>query len=207
MRKPRGPKLLPGGRYSFRRDDDDISTGDILHPADAEVYAPRDTIPEAGAWAIITRQLPPLEGGVDQHLRVGRIFYVERQANTDAEGFMPDGRYKALSHTPWGTVHLWPYEYSVLAPTRVIKLWQSGMVFHPTHVEHARFTEISFYARSRGIPMADAAVMALGSFPGAIGWFEPPVEVADDVEAMADRINRWPWDDTKRKAAHARANL
>lgn len=49
-------------------------------PANMEVYDPglKQRIPEAGAWGLITRKLPPLEGGVDKEIRVGRIFYLER---------------------------------------------------------------------------------------------------------------------------------
>ena len=203
-KKKRGQLKVVDGKVSYRIDSAEDAGVYILNPADAEVFEPRQIVPKVGAWAMISRQLPPLEGGIDQHLRVGRIFYVEHISNADDEGFIPDGRYKVKCDTPWGTVHLWPYEYSVMTPDSIISLWQQGLVFHPTRVEDARFSNITFYARRRGISLADAAVMALGSFTGSIGWFEPPPEVAPDLEAMERRINQWPWDDTKRKAAQKR---
>ena len=161
-------------------------------PANADVYAPRlhQRVPKCGAWAMVTRRLPPIEGGLDEHLRVGRVFYVEHQSNADDDGFMPDGTYKVVCHSPFGTVHLWPYEYSAIEPARLIDYWQAGeMVFHPEHVETARFSDVTFYARSRGISLADAAVMALGTFAGSIGWFEPRADLAPEMEALADRLN------------------
>lgn len=169
-----------------------------VDPANAEIYNPgeRQRIPATGAWAMVTRQLPPLEGRMDQEMRVGRVFHVERSGtNTDAVGFAPDGSYKVLCHSPWGDVCLWPYEYSTITTATLVELWATGeLVFHPLRVEAARFSEVVFYARSRGLPLADAAVMALGAeeFAGGIGWFEPRPDLAAECEAMERRVHSWP---------------
>lgn len=178
-----------------------------MNPANADVYEPRDhqRVPKAGAWALITRRLPPMEGGLDEHVRPGRLFYLEHLHDADEKGFR-SGEYKVRLASPWGELCLWPYEYTVMDPTKIVRLWADGLLtFHPTHVEQARMTAIMFYARSRGIGMADAAVMALGTISAPIGWFEPSLpKDAAAIDAMCGRINQWPWDTTKRRAAQAR---
>lgn len=165
-------------------------------PANLEVYSPgeRQRIPEAGGWAMITRKLPPLERALDREIRVGRVFYVERSGgNVDAEGFAPDGTCKALCRSPWGDVWLWPYEYSLIPVLDVVALWAAEeLVFHPLQIEGARFNEIAFYARSRGIGLADAAAMALGTLSGSVGWFEPRADLAEECEALERSVHR-PW--------------
>jgi len=170
-------------------------------PANHEIYDPRpqSRIPAAGSWALITRQLPPIEGRIDQHVRVGRVFYVERLDATDEAGFRADGTYKVRLCLPWGEVQLWPYEYSVIEIPSLLAMWTDGeLTFHPLNVEPARLSEVTFYARSRGIALADAMVMALGTIAGPVGWFEPAsAELAAKCEAMergvhATRFERWP---------------
>lgn len=162
-------------------------------PCNREVYQPGDKqiIPQYGQWAMITRQLPPLEGRVDEHFSVGRIFYLEHLRDSDAQGFQPDGTYKLICHSLWGDVCLWPYEYSALPVETVIALWSLGEIeFHPTNIESGRLNEIVFYCRSRGISLADAAVMALGTFSGSVGWFEPRADLVGECEAMAAGVHR-----------------
>ena len=88
----------------------------------------------------------------------------------------------------------------MIDPARLTTLWALGdLTFHPTQLSHAAFSDIVFYARSRCIPLADAAVMALGSFSGSIGWFEPATpELAEEAEELERRIHR-PWKRRKRK--------
>lgn len=199
MSRRRNVQRVPNS-YQLAGDDlvaaTEIATGFVTaHPANAEVYDPSDDkiVPADGAWALIIRQLPAIEGQIDQHVRVGRVFYIERLDGTDDRGFLASGQYKVISHTPWGDVQLWPYEYSIIAPQTLIELWQAGeLLFHPTAVDKARFNEVAFYARSRGIGLADAAVIALGTLTGSVGWFEPPADLAEQMEAFERRINRWP---------------
>jgi len=198
-RKRSAPERATNGSYEL---SDRVKAGYVslnrlfrTNPANAEVYNPGESqrIPAAGAWVLIPRQLPPLEGNIDRNIRVGRVFYVERSgSNVDAVGFAPDGTYKVLCRSPWGDVCLWPYEYSTLPTTTLVDLWTAGeLVFHPLRVEAARFSEVVFYARSRGIALADAAVMALGAgeFAGSIGWFEPRPDLAAECEAMERRVH------------------
>lgn len=198
-------------RYALDGDELEVKISSVCalggHPANADVYAPKShqRVPKTGAWAMITRQLPPMEFGLDEHVLVGRVFYVQHHGNADDEGFTTDGTYKVTCVTPWHELTLWPYEYTVVPPARLINYWQQGaLLFHATNVEPGRLNEVVFYARSRGIDVADAIVMALGTLEGPVGWFEPHESLADDLEAMAVHINQWPWDDTKRKAAQAR---
>jgi hypothetical protein len=101
------------------------------------------------------------------------------------------GSYKVKADTPWGTLTLWPYEYAVKDPKVIIELWRDGaMVFHPTNTSLAHFNAVVFYVRSRGIELADAMVMALGTITGNVGWFEPATpELAAWMEDMAERIH------------------
>lgn len=165
-------------------------------PANLEVYDPgqKQLIPEAGAWGLITRKLPALEGRVDENIRVGRIFYLKRQPNADAKGFIKGGVYKALLCSPWGELHLMPYEYSTIEPLALTEMWAAGeLIFHPLRIDDARFQEIAFYARSRGIGLADAAVMALGTMTGNVGWFEPRPDLAEQCENLERSVNSFPW--------------
>jgi hypothetical protein len=165
-------------------------------PANIEAYdpGPKQRIPEAGAWGIIVRKLPSIEGGVDREIKVGRIFYLERLPNSDGEGFVKGGLYKALLRSPWGDLHLWPYEYSTIEALPLVEMWSAGeLIFHPLRIDDARLQEIAFYARSRGIGLADAAVMALGTLSGNVGWFEPRPDLAEQCEEMERRVHSTPW--------------
>ncbi len=140
---------------------------------------------------MIVRQLPPIEKGFRETIRVGRVFYIEHVSEADEVGFSPGGKYKVLCNSPWGSVCLWPYEYSVIDTAKLLSLWESKeLVFHPI-AENVRFTDALFYVRSRGIAIQDAMVMVLGSFKGPVGWFEPSPELAEECEAMEERVHRW----------------
>lgn len=164
------------------------------HYAGADVFEPRDNqlIPEQGSWAMIVQALPPMERDLHEHIRVGRIFYVEREGETDDRGFPPGGRYRVRLQSEWGELKLWPYEYTTIPVERILNYWQGGlMTFHPAAVEQARFNAVVFYARSRGITLPDAMVMALGSLSGPIGWFEPATtEIAAYMEGIAATVGQ-----------------
>jgi len=164
----------------------------FMRPEDLDVYDPRPNqrVPKPGAWAMIVRPLPPLERGLHEEVTPGRCFWVTHQGGADEHGFAPDGRYKVLTNTPWGEVALWPYEYTVIPPERLIAYWtEEALQFHPLDMESAQFNAIVFYARSRGIGLADAAVMALGTLSGRVGWFEPHPDLAAWMEGVAARLH------------------
>lgn len=165
-----------------------------VDPANLEVYDPPEQtrVGPKGSWIMITRKLPPIEHRLDEHFRVGRILWAERSKGADVNGFLKGGVYKVLCPSPWGEVHLWPYEYRTLDVAVIVEMWTTGeIVFHPTRIDDARFTEIAFYARSRGVGLGEAAVMALGQLSGPVGWFEPTEELAAVCEAMERRVNCW----------------
>lgn len=166
-----------------------------MDPREREVYDPpyNKRIMADGGWAIIIKSLPHLsEPKLNRSVRVGRVFYIEHDEGVDEFGFAPNGRYKVVAKTRWGTVWLWPYEYAVLEPDKLIALWQAGeLIFHPTDMEPGRLNDVLHYIRSRGIGVADAMVMALGSIKGNVGWFEPPRSLAKACEQMSERFNHW----------------
>jgi len=203
MNNLRGQKKRQGkGISSYRLGNEKIECliaqrgafNELIDPANIEVYTPRvsQLIAKEGAWVMITRALPPMEENINEHFRVARVFYVNRLPSTDAEGFLLDGTYKVICHSPWGDVCLWPYEYATIDVRVVLELWQAGeLIFHPTDMEAGRFNDIVFYARSRGIGLADAMVMALGTFQASIGWFEARPDLAEIAEEMEARVHRW----------------
>lgn len=186
------------GKQSYERQGEEkerlvSQSRHFADPANTLIYEPgeKQRIPKEGAWAMITRQLPPMEKGMQDHIRVARVFYVEHDGEADEFGFLPDGTYKVVCRSPWGDVKLWPYEYSAIEPATLILLWQDReLVFHPTNVEKTRFNDIVFYARSRGIGIADAMVMALGTLKASVGWFEPAPEIVEDAEALERSVHR-----------------
>lgn len=187
-------RLTADGKPTYERQSDDDFTPYLgWNPASLEMIHPPQSkrIPKDGAWAMIVRALPPVERQMDRKVRVGMVFYIQHQDNTDEFGFTPDGYYKVLCRTPWGDPMLWPYEYSPIKPETLLELWDGKeMVFHPI-AENIRFTDALFYIRSRGIALADAMVMALGSFKGPVGYFEPTPELQGACERMAGRVHKW----------------
>lgn len=159
------------------------------HPDNYLVYDPQKQhrIPEQGAWVMIVHALPAIERDIGADVRVGRFFYAIRSGdNTDSEGFSPNGTYKALLQTQWGDVWVWPYEYAMVPTDDILAMWQSGeLIFYPTDVSNAELNDQVFYARSRGIPLAQAAAMALGSVEANIGWFEPRVDLVTELEELS----------------------
>lgn len=179
---------------------------DLMHggsPDNGLVYNPgdRQRIGASGSWVMITRALPAIEGGIDREIRVGRVFYVERDANADDAGFLPGGTYKVHLRSPWGDLCLWPYEYATIDTEELTRSWADGeLIFHPQRIDTAQFNEIAFYARTRGIKLADAAVMALGTLQASgIGWFEPRPDLADELEGLAANFHRRHWRPRKRR--------
>lgn len=171
-----------------------LGTG-LVSSANEDVVRPRDNqrVPKGGAWAMVARQLPPLERNIDEHLVVGAAVWVTHEDNADDYGFLPDGTYRVLCASPWGDLKLWPYEYTVVPVERLLAYWQGGThVFHPLRRDLAATNAVVFYARSRGIALAEAMAMALGTLSGPVGWFEPVPEVAAWMADLSERINRWP---------------
>jgi hypothetical protein len=201
-RKPAKP---PGG--PFKLDDYEIQThreifrGWHMDRGNILVYdpEPKQIIPKSGAWIMITRQLPPIEGGLDKKVRVGRIFYAWHHEDADEKGFRPTGLYMVRMVAPAEggesarELSLYPYEYSALPIESILTMWTAGEIkFHPRNIDLAQLNAVVFYARSRGIALADAMVMALGTLNGDVGWFEPSTdELALDLEEMEQRVNRW----------------
>lgn len=190
MTRRRNRARTKDGSHKLVGDELDAAIGSLnggAHPANALVYEPPSSalVPPAGAWAMISRRLPPMERNIDASLRPGRVFWIEREPNSDDEGFTPNGRYSAICRSPFGDVRLWPYEYLVRTSGWLVEAWQSGVLrFHPLAESERQFSNQLFYCLSRGISRTDAVVMALGSISGPVGWFEP-VD-ADGMEAFID---------------------
>jgi hypothetical protein len=195
---------VENGEVRYQRTGDDLDAARLerigfdpfADSANADVVDPREhqMVAKGGSWAMITRALPPMEFDLHKEVRVGRVFHVQHFSNADNLGFLPEGTYKVTCHAPWHELTLWPYEYSVVPPVRLLDYWQEGaLIFHPMGVEDGRFNDVVFYARSRGIDVADAMVMALGTLQGPVGWFEPHPSIAADIEALAERINTPLW--------------
>lgn len=179
------------------------------NPLNGDVYDPHENqmLPETGAWVMIRRQLPPIERGVDKQVTIGRVFWSERLADSDEEGFRPDGTYKVRCLSPFGELCLWPYEYVTMDPKFLISAWQEGAIkFHPTGIAESQFNDQVFYCMSRGISRADAVVMSLGTMTGPIGWFEPDQEIVEfvtmfeNVGAGIQQVNKQRRNAQRRKA-------
>lgn len=215
MRRRARATQIVDGRLSYRLPDDEredkklVATGFFsAHPANADIYEPRPTqlVPKAGAWAMITRQLPPLEGDLDDKIRVGRVFWIEHTANADDDGFTPDGTYKVKCRSPFGDVVLWPYEYTVVRPDFLTDVWARGeYVFYPLGASEEQFSDILFYCLSRGIARADAVVMALGTMSGPVGWFEPCSTLMLEIEEFAADVGNVGGPLTEKNHARRRA--
>lgn len=164
-----------------------------VDPANRMVYDPgKSKIPQDGAWVMITRQLPPMEHRLNKKVRVGRIFWVGQHEESDDFGFLFNGTYKVFCQTEWGSLWLWPYEYSPIEVESILIMWQADeIVFHPVNMELGRLNDIIYYARAKGISLQDATVMALGTIKGPVGWFEPKPELATRCESMEARVHRW----------------
>lgn len=191
--------VRPDGKVSYERQGEEkdflLRRSMIFgNPANHLLYDPgeKQRIPKAGAWVMITRKLPPIEKRMDEKIRVARIFYAEHDGEADEYGFLPDGSYKITVRSPWGDVKILPYEYSTIDTPRLMSLWQDKeLIFHPTNVELTRMNDIVFYARSRGMGIADAMVLALGTLRGPVGWFEPAADLVKSCEEMEHRIHNW----------------
>ena len=154
---------------------------------DDEIFDPsqKKRIPKAGAWVMLLR-IPNIQ--IQKNLCRGQIFFA-KQAETAADsiGFDTRGMYKIQIFTPWGECCLWPYEYSVPKLDDVLSLWDSKeLIFHPFQGE-PRMTDVLSYIRSRGIGLAQALPMALGSFTEPVGWFDVAEEIRESIEATFGR--------------------
>lgn len=177
-----------------RRAAEDMWAGIVRDKANSLVYDPgeKQRIPKSGAWIMITRRLPPMEFRLDEKVRVGCVYWATHDEGTDAAGFNLDGQYKVKLTTPWGDVWLWPYEYSIIEPQEIVACWAAGeLLFHATNMDPNTLNAQTFYARSRGISLADATVMALGTLSANVGWFEIHPDLRADAEAMEERVHRW----------------
>lgn len=221
-RKVRLPKWETRGADTYELADEtkegqaDINAQYNGNPANRFSYdpQPQHRIPEVGAWVMILRPLPAIERNIDRHIRVGRMFYATRSSNnTDKEGFDPSGTYRARLQTEWGDVWVWPYEYAKIETDAILAMWQSGeLEFHPTDVSLAELNEQVFYARSRGMGLAQAAAMALGSVEANIGWFEPRGDLVPELEDWSryatNEIGRLTdTNHARRAAAHKRRRV
>ena len=74
---------------------------------------------------------------------------------------------------------------------------------------HTEFNDVVFYARSRGIPLGEAAAMGLGSIQANVGWFEPREDLVPELEEFSryatTEMGRLTNTNHERRAA-ARAN-
>lgn len=172
----------------------------------AQIYDPLQIVPQSGAWAMIKRSLPPLERDMDKQYSVGRVFWIEHDPSAvNEEGFRSDGTYKVWARSVFGDVALLPYEYVVLDTEWIIKAWGEGaLTFHPSDMSVAQLTDQVFYCRARGISLADAVVLCLGSITGPVGWFDAEPEIAEFVAEFQDvgiltNENRKRRADAKRK--------
>lgn len=188
-------------------DDKKNSIFNFGSPLNEEVYDPQknQVISKTGGWAMIRRPLPAIENGLDEEVTVGRIFWVEHSEGADDEGFLPDGRYKVRCFSSKGDVYLWPYEYIILDTDYILSAWLEGFVtFHPTGVAESQLSDQLFYARSRGISLGDAMVMALGTISGPVGWFEPNEEMREFVTAFQETVSLTDENRARRAKAHAK---
>lgn len=192
MSPRRKAKPAPAKRWN-RLTEEEIDSRVELGPSPSlnrQSYDPdeRQVLPKDGAWIMVIRPLPPLVGGLDEHIRPGRFFFAERDPGGDEDGFCADGTYKAVVQSEWGEVKLFPYEYARMETDFILQCWQAEEIrFHPLHIEAARLNEVTFYAMSRGVPLASAVVMALGTLNTNIGWFEPAEAIAAEAEVMASQ--------------------
>lgn len=210
MRRKRGRSKEDGYRLEGDALETQLAISSFAGRAEGDyVYQPSASqmIPKDGAWVMIVRSLPPMEFDLHEKMIVGGVFYAERVAETDDEGFSPDGAYKVRVKSPWGDVILWPYEYAVKDVVNLIALWQEGALeFTATSIDRARLNDVVFYCRQRCIGIADAMVMALGSLSGSVGYFLPPESVREDLREMAESIGRsisHPVHQARREAARA----
>lgn len=191
-RPPRTPKRKtifqkPGSFRPHEVSPEVIVAGSFGSPLNLDVYQPpvSSLVSPEGSWVMVKRPLPPMENDLHEHVTIGRVFWATHPENADEEGFSPDGKYLMNVTTPFGDLKLWPYEYTVFEPLRLLELWQAKeLVFHAVGDQSMNLDDVLFYARSRGIALADALVMALGSIKGPIGWFEPAPELQEAVAAL-----------------------
>ncbi len=195
---PRRPRVV-GDTWTYELDDQgkaflwQITFGDPvgrrhINLLNELTWDPTDKqrIPREGAWVMILR--PPYVTS-RARLKMGEIYYAKHLAQADQYGFLPHGRYQVQIETVrGGTIILEAYEYSRFTVPEVLNLWQKKeIVFHPTNIQLSRFNDIVHYARSRGIGLEDAMVMALGSIQENVGWFEPTPQMARLIKKVFPR--------------------
>lgn len=165
------------------------------HPHDRYTVdpPPERRFAKTGAYITMIRRLPV--GGFDKVLP-GMMFFARHVEGTDEFGFDAEGYYKVIAETPWGDVHVWPYEYVVFPPSTIYELFSDAeLIFHPAKIDPKTMSEQVFYVQSRGIPLSVALPMCLGTMEGRnIGWFEPTPDLQQEVIAMlASTISAGPW--------------
>lgn len=148
------------------------------NPLEADIYDPPEDrrIPSDGAWVLLLR--PPMALPKRFRFQRGQIFFATQEDGSDEFGFLASGDYKIRITTPWGQCCLWPYEYSVMDPTLIMPLITEGELEFIPLTKNPVLNDQVFYLRSRGIPLKDAMVMALGTLKSAVGWFRPSRKVA-----------------------------
>lgn len=156
-----------------------------LHHGNFEMFDPDASkiIPRKGAYVMILRPLP-IAAPFDK-IKPGMVFWAKHPQGTDSRGFDAKGYYKVELFTPWGTPHVWPYEYSPIQASRLVALYDAGeLLFHPQNIELASLEMRVYYLMSRGITKEQALLLMLGKLNRNIGWWEPR-------EDLKERIAGW----------------
>jgi len=158
-----------------------------FHPGNFEMFDPDagKTIPKKGAYVMILRPLP-IAPPFDK-ITPGMVFWAKHPQGTDSRGFDAKGYYKVELFTPWGTPHVWPYEYSPIQGSRLVALYDAGeLLFHPQHIELASLEMRLYYLMSRGISKEQALLLMLGKLNKNIGWWEPRQDLKDRIAQWRD---------------------
>ena len=152
------------------------------NPLESDTYDPPQDrrLPSDGAWVMILR--PPMALARRFRFQRGQIFFATHEDGADEFGFLASGDYKVRITTPWGQCCLWPYEYSVMDPALIMSLKGEGELEFIPFTKNAVLNDQVFYLRSRGIPLNDAMVMALGTLKSAVGWFRPSRKTARQLK-------------------------
>ena len=200
---------------SYRLEDDDLYTASLAdRRGDDGRGIWRWTPPEnrivakTGSWGVMTTEALPVVSPFSEEITIGRVFFLQHQPGADNKGFNPDGTYSVVCRSPWGDVVLWPWEYCVLKTETITELWSAGhLVFNAMQAAaEASVSDRMFYCMSRGIPRADAMVMALGDVTKPVGWFEADENTIETMRSFANvgvfsRVNH-----ERRARARARRN-
>lgn len=174
------------GRYSGQNEANPWKTVDAFFANEAAFDPPaKRIIPKRGAWVMIVKPLPPMEGRVHEKVTVCCVFYAKHVEGTDSRGFDRTGYYKVELHTPWGRPCVWPFEYAPIDNESLARLVQIGeLTFHPFEMGTREFNERLYYIMSRGIPVEAAMALVAGTMKAPVGWFEPRADIKTKLAEM-----------------------